>query len=119
MNSVLRTEYLESRTLTDNGREGKEQMRTAVLALLAIHLTGCAVSVKPVFGPDGRDAHAITCSALGNDWGDCFEKAGQICGTRGYQIWNQVSSESSIISGSEDSIFGGSSEERTLLIGCK
>jgi hypothetical protein len=94
-------------------------LRNAVLALTAINLCGCAVAVKPVYGPDGEQAHAITCSALGRDWSDCFEKAGQICGARGYKVWNQSSSQSAVISGSEDSIFGGSSEERTLLIGCK
>ena len=94
-------------------------MRNAVLALTAIQLGACAVVVKPVYGPDGQQAHAIACSALGRDWSDCFEKAGQICGARGYKVWNQSSSQSAVISGSEDSIFGGSSEERTLLIGCK
>jgi hypothetical protein len=94
-------------------------MRFAMLALAAIQLSGCAVGVKPVYGPDGQQAHAITCSALGRDWSDCFEKAGQICGTRGYTVWNQATSQSSVITGSEDSILGSSSEERTLLIGCK
>lgn len=93
--------------------------RIAVLALISIQLTGCAVVVKPVYGPDGQQAHAITCSALGRDWSDCFEKAGEICGARGYNIWNQATSQSGVLSGSEDSIFGGTSQERTLLIGCK
>ena len=94
-------------------------MRNALLALSAMTISGCAVSVKPVYGPDGHEAHAITCSALGKDWSHCFEKAGQICGARGYKVWNQASSQSSVLSGSEDSVFGASSEERTLLIGCK
>jgi hypothetical protein len=94
-------------------------LRNAVLALIAIQLAGCAVGVKSVFGPDGQQAHAITCSALGRDWTDCFEKAGEICGARGYNIWNQSTSKSAVLSGSEGAVFGSSSEERTLLIGCK
>jgi hypothetical protein len=94
-------------------------MRNAVIALIAIQLCGCAVGVKPVYGPDGQQAHAITCSALGRDWSDCFEKAGQICGARGYKVWNQATSQSGFISGTEDSIVASSSEARTLLIGCK
>jgi hypothetical protein len=106
--------------ITDSmGSSNMSNMRNAVLALTAIHLGGCAVGVKPVYGPDGQQAHAITCSALGRDWSDCFEKAGQICGARGYKVWNQATSESSVISGDQNSIFGGSSESRTLLIGCK
>jgi hypothetical protein len=93
--------------------------RTAVLALVVVNLCGCAVTVKPVYGPDGQQAHAIACSALGKDWSDCFEKAGEICGARGYKVWNQATSQSAIISGSEESVIGGSSEGRTLLIGCK
>lgn len=91
--------------------------RNVVLALLTINLCGC-VTVKPVFGPDGQQAHAIACSAPGADWDDCFQTAGEICGPRGYKIWNQATSQSAIISGSEDSILGSTSEGRTLLIGC-
>lgn len=94
-------------------------MRSAMIALMTMYLCGCAVGVKAVHGPDGQQAHAITCSALGRDWSDCFERAGQICGARGYKVWNQSASQSAIISGDQDSIFGGTSEERTLLIGCK
>ena len=89
-----------------------------VLAFAAIHLGGCIVA-KPVYGPDGRQAHAITCSgSIGVDWSDCFIKAGEICGARGYTTWNQSASQSSLISGSEGSVFGGSSEDRALLISC-
>jgi hypothetical protein len=75
--------------------------------------------VKQVYGPDGQQAHAITCSSFGRDWSDCFERAGEICGARGYKIWNQASSQSAVISGSDGSVFGGTSEGRTLLVSCK
>lgn len=94
-------------------------LRIAALALIAIQLSGCAIGVKSVFGPDGQQAYAITCSALGRHWTDCFEKAGELCGARGYNIWNQSTSRSAVLSGGEGVVFGSSSEERTLLIGCK
>lgn len=122
MNSVVADQYCQRRwpfLTTDEGKPNMSTLRNAVLALISIQLTGCAVGVKPVYGPDGQQAHAITCSDLGRDWSDCFEKAGEICGARGYKVWNQSSSQSAVISGSEDSIVGGTSQERTLLIGCK
>lgn len=93
-------------------------LRNAVLALSIIQLAGC-VEVKPVFGPDGRDAVAISCSDSSLDWSDCFAKAGEICGTRGYKIWNQSASRSGVLIGDHDSVYGDASEDRTLLIACK
>jgi hypothetical protein len=92
--------------------------RNVVLALTAIQLAGC-VTVKPVFGPDGQPASAISCSDSSLDWSDCFAKAGEICGTRGYKIWNQSASPNGILIGDHDSVYGGASEDRTLLIACK
>ena len=93
--------------------------RCMVLTFATMTLGGC-VTVKEVYGPDGRQAHAITCSqAIGVDWGDCFEEAGNLCGTRGYKVWNQSASQSTVVSGTEGSVFGSSSESRTLLISCK
>jgi len=95
-------------------------MRNAMLALAAVSLCGCAVSVKSVYGPDGGEAQAITCSSgWGLDWSDCFEKAGEICGTRGYKVWNQASTQSGVISGGEGGVIGTTSEAGTLLIACK
>ena len=94
-------------------------LRNAVLALIAIQLTGCAVAVRPVYGPDGEEALALSCSGSDMEWSDCFEKAGELCGTHGYKVWNQVGSQSSIISGTKEAVFGSASEERTLLIACK
>jgi hypothetical protein len=93
-------------------------MRNAVLALIGIQLTGCVV-VKPVYGPDGEPAHAISCSDSMLDWTDCFAKAGEICGTRGYKIWNQSASQSAVLAGGSGSVIGSASEDRTLLISCK
>jgi hypothetical protein len=46
-----------------------------------------------------------------------LRKAGETCGARAYNIWNQATGQSAVLTGSEDSVFGSSSEERTLLIG--
>jgi hypothetical protein len=48
-------------------------------------LTGCASS-STTFGPDGRPAHVLNCSGWARTWGHSYEKAGQICGARGYEV---------------------------------
>ena len=50
-------------------------MRFVILALL---LCGCATS-REVVGPDGDKVHIITCSGAANTWGNCYEKAGELC----------------------------------------
>ena len=46
--------------------------------------TGC-VTVKEVYGPDGRKAYTLNCSDdRSATWDHCYEKAGEICRESGY-----------------------------------
>ena len=48
--------------------------------------TGC-VTVKEVYGPDGRKAYTLNCSDdRSATWDHCYEKAGEICLENGYTI---------------------------------
>jgi hypothetical protein len=70
------------------------------LFLLAA-LCGCASS-QQTFTPDGRQGHVVSCTpawtggivgALADastSWGQCYRRAGEICGARGYVILQQV-----------------------------
>lgn len=51
-------------------------------------LQGCATS-REIFLADGTKGHNINCSGAGMNYSNCLEKAGEICGARGYQILNQ------------------------------
>ncbi|MEB8430840.1 hypothetical protein OO007_01290 [Cocleimonas sp. KMM 6892] len=55
-------------------------------SLIAILLTGCATSI-PISSPNGKIGHAINCSAV--TMAQCYQKAGEMCGGRGYNILNQ------------------------------
>jgi len=55
------------------------------LALLVTLLTSCA-NVSETYGPDGSRAYSIDCSGAACTWAMCFEKAGEICTTRGYEV---------------------------------
>ena len=59
--------------------------RLSPLLAVPILLLGCA-SATQTYAPDGRAAHAVDCGGIWRDWGACMERAGDICGARGYDI---------------------------------
>jgi hypothetical protein len=63
-------------------------MRYAVIALASfVALSGC-VTVSKTYGPDGKEAFSLNCRWAW-DWGQCVEKAGELCGTKGYEVVRQ------------------------------
>jgi hypothetical protein len=59
----------------------------AVVALLTT-LLGCAMS-KEMYLPDGSKGHNISCDGSANGMGNCFQKAGELCGSKGYYVLNR------------------------------
>ncbi|WP_297324307.1 hypothetical protein [Nitrosomonas sp.] len=59
-----------------------------VFIFFVITLQGCATS-REVFLADGTKGHNVNCSGSGLNYSNCLEKAGEICGARGYHILNQ------------------------------
>ena len=85
-------------------------------------LTGC-VTVKEVYGPDGRKAYTLNCSDdRSATWDHCYEKAGEICRESGYTIVEKNIDQSA--SGSagilDEEVFGryDSQNNRVLMIQC-
>lgn len=78
--------------------------RIAFLALL----TGCATSTA-MYTPDGRQGYAISCGGEyvwnADSWQACYEKASQLCGEQGYDIYSR---DQELVSG----------EQREMLIAC-
>jgi hypothetical protein len=119
------------------GRSGKNREKsgmkrlvlTAVLVVAAIVpattgvlLTGCAMS-KETYLPDGRLGHSISCDGSAVGINVCFEKAGELCKGRGYDL---VSREGQVVpfgtaSGNQ---YGGSAvvsslNTKSILVACK
>jgi hypothetical protein len=92
------------------------RLSVAVAALAS--LAGCATSSQ-TYGPDGRVAHTINCSGMAQTWGACFAKAGELCGTAGYDVLAQGADQSMILGGGPYSFAGSSTQNRSLLISCK
>lgn len=96
-----------------------------VVGALAL-LGGCATATQ-TFAPDGRAAYSINCSGNDRSWGMCFEKAGELCGSAGYDVYDRTAEGGWVsggygaanASGATRSSYGGSTTSRTILISCK
>jgi uncharacterized protein YceK len=93
-----------------------------VMVIGTLVVSGCA-TVKETHASDGRKAYALNCSGLTRGWDKCQKAAGDLCGSAGYDILDQVSEDASFgrerttsISGSSHSI---KTNERSMLIACK
>lgn len=60
-----------------------------VSAIFIMLLSGCVTS-REIFLADGTKGHNVNCSGSGKNYSDCLEKAGEICGVRGYHILDQA-----------------------------
>jgi hypothetical protein len=98
-------------------------------SVAACLLLGACVNSTPIHTADGRQGHAISCSGAGlygtyvASWNQCFERAGEICGTRGYDILSK-SDETGVLGGSSYNQYGGgasvsTSKNRSMVVRCK
>jgi len=85
-----------------------------VVFLVLLLTGGCATSSK-TYGPDGREAFVLNCSGLARTWGMCYEEAGKLCGTRGYEVINTLSAGGAVVG----AYGGGSVMQKNLVIQCK
>lgn len=92
--------------------------RTLVLIGVIMVLGGCAISSK-TYTPDGREGFSIDCSGSALSWGKCLEKAGDLCGARGYEVLERSGDTGSVVGGGQYSLYGGSVITRTMLIACR
>jgi len=66
----------------DIGEKMKQYLVIATLGLLA----GCGAAVNKTYLPSGEEGYAIDCSGPASELVECYEKAGNVCGARGYEI---------------------------------
>jgi hypothetical protein len=74
-------------------------------------LDGCAMASK-TYTPDGRQGYVIDCWGTALTWGKCYEKAGDLCGSTGYEILAQTGDQGAMVAG----IYGASVMTRKLVI---
>ena len=91
---------------------------TYMLLLILILLGGCATA-KKTYTSDGKEGYSITCSGSALNWGMCYEKAGEICGAKGYEVLEKSGDQGAIVSGNQYGFYGGSVINRNMIIKCK
>jgi hypothetical protein len=74
------------------GESMKQHLLTAAFLLLA----GCSslqeaggLSAQETYLPSGEKGYSLECSNT-NNWGDCHEQAGDICGSAGYDVVERI-----------------------------
>ena len=84
----------------------------------AVLLGGCATS-KTIIGQDGKPLHSISCDGSALDVGACYEKAGEICGSLGYDVVNQNGSATPFFFAGRNSFTAGTMVTRNVLVRCR
>ena len=92
--------------------------KISCLLLLCFAVVGCATASQ-TYLPSGEQGHNITCSGTALNWGHCYEKAGEICGARGYDIVDKSGDQGATFAGNRFGLYGGSVIQRSMLIKCK
>ena len=86
-------------------RRRQTLLLAAAIGLGASSLGGCA-GLKPTVmrtrGPNGQPAYALTCVNAS----DCYAKAGDLCGARGFQVTMSGIYSSGLVTGSLSSYVG-------------
>lgn len=85
---------------------------------VAIALGGCAMASK-TYTPDGREGFSIDCSGSALSWGKCYEKAGDLCGSRGYDVLEKSGDQGDTLAANQFGLYGGSVITRSMVIACK
>jgi hypothetical protein len=98
------------------GARGISRPHTMTAALLL--LAGCATSHE-TYTPSGQKGYTIDCSGAVQNWGVCQQKAGELCGSRGYAVLSTTGDQGTIVSGNEFGVYGGTVITRSMLIACK
>lgn len=81
--------------------------KRVVIAVFAVALTMAGCAYREVRLPDGDEGFAIECSGTGDSWASCYDVAGELCDSSGYEIINKASDTT------EDSA------SRSMVIKCK
>ena len=72
--------------------------RLALVSIL-VALGGCTTA-QPIMTSNGQQGFAVDCSAMGMT--QCYQKAGQLCGTNGYHVLNSVDKRSGFFTSAEN-----------------
>ena len=93
-------------------------MKLTFLILAAAFLAGCA-SASQTYTSDGRVGYSLNCSGTARNWGMCEQKAGELCGARGYEVLSTTGDRGAVVTAGNGSAYASTTISRTMLITCK
>ncbi len=89
---------------------------TIILFLTTILWIGGCATAKKTYTSDGKEGHSINCSGSALNWGMCYEKAGELCGTKGYEVLEKSGDTGAMVTAGQFGLFGGSVINRSMII---
>jgi hypothetical protein len=97
---------------------------TRALFVLAVvsALAGCVTampSVTQTYTPDGRQGYVVNCSGQAMNWGECYQKAGELCGISGYDVLTHAGDQRNQVIGTPYGVGSDTIITRSLVIACK
>lgn len=99
--------------------------RTLFVTGIFLILSGCVVSASSsrIYTAEGTRGYSVDCSGVKKNWGHCYQKAGNICKTNGYDIL-EVTGESGTVtevesSSSNSTATTNTTYNRIMVIECK
>lgn len=92
-------------------------MKRLILVLISMIalVAGCATASK-TYTSDGKEGYAIDCSGSALNWSMCYEKAGELCGAKGYEVLEKSGDKGSMVTAGQHGLFGGSVINRSMII---
>ncbi len=77
-------------------------MRNKMMVIALLPLIGCATATQ-IYTPSGKLGYNIECNGYELGWAQCYEKAGETCGSKGYEILDKVEESNEVVSGQANS----------------
>jgi len=94
-------------------------MKSFVTLLAAAALLGGCATSRTIVGQDGKPLHKISCDGSALSIDACYEKAGELCGSAGYDIVNQNGTATPFFIAGGGSFNAGTMVTRTVLARCR
>lgn len=93
-------------------------MKLTLFLAAALALAGCTTS-RQIVGQDGKPAHQISCDGQAQGMDACYRKAGELCGTAGYDVVGQDGSARPFFVAAGGSFSSGAAVYRSLTVACR
>lgn len=93
-------------------------MKNSFYIALVLLCSACASSSE-IYTPTGAKGYALNCSGLARNWNMCLEKAGEICGEKGYTILNKNEEDRQHMQADNSGLFATNVKTRNMMIECK